>query len=51
MSSPDHAAEMLAVAREANRLAREGGSVDEREAHHERKTALLAALEAQDVPT
>jgi hypothetical protein len=42
--SDERAAELLEVVREANRLAREGGTPDERAAFHERKAALLVAL-------
>lgn len=48
----DQAAEMLAVIREATRLAREGGSVEERAALDARKATLLDRIaldEAQHV--
>ena len=38
--------EIRAVSAEALRLARDGGSVDERAAFHERKARALAAIEA-----
>lgn len=47
---PEDIAEMFAVIREANRLMREGGTVAERMAHDERRTALLARLEAREAP-
>ena len=38
------AAEFLAIVTEANRLARDGGTEQERAAYHERKAALLATI-------
>ena len=38
-------AEIRAVSAEAARLAREGGTVEEREEHHARKQAVLDELE------
>lgn len=46
--TPEDAAEMFAVIREANRLATEGGSVDERAAHVERRDALVARIEQRE---
>ena len=40
--------ELFAYMRDANRIAREGGSVAEREALHARRAALLARIEADE---
>ena len=40
--------EMLEVAREASRLAREGGTPEQRAAHDARKAALLSRIEATE---
>lgn len=45
--SGELARELFEVVREANRLAREGGSVDERAAFLERKADLLAAIDEE----
>lgn len=45
---PDLARELFEVVREANRLAREGGTVEEREAFDEQRHALRERIEAHE---